>query len=303
MEIALGLPASVPGVTGRDVLTWAVKGERAGFSSLATLDRLVFDSYDCLTVLAAAAAVTERIRLATTVMIGPLRTNVALLAKQATTVDQLCDGRLVLGLGVGARPDDFAASGADFRGRGRRLAEQVAELRRIWAGERRGIAGAVGPAPSEPLGPPIILGGHSPTAIARAGAIGDGWICGGGGPGVFRGGAGAVLDAWQAAGRPGRPRLMALCYFALGDDAAAVAGSYIDQYYGFAPPLAKMTLDATAIGEPGVRAALSGFRAAGCDELVLVPCSADIAQLELLSQAVAAEPAVQSETVSHAAQP
>ncbi|HEY3610132.1 MAG TPA: LLM class flavin-dependent oxidoreductase, partial [Pseudonocardiaceae bacterium] len=63
MEIGLGLPTSVPGTAGRDLVNWAIEGERAGFSTLATLDRLVYDNYECLTTLAAAAAVTERIRL------------------------------------------------------------------------------------------------------------------------------------------------------------------------------------------------------------------------------------------------
>jgi alkanesulfonate monooxygenase SsuD/methylene tetrahydromethanopterin reductase-like flavin-dependent oxidoreductase (luciferase family) len=91
MEIGLGLPTSVPGISGREVTRWAIEGERAGFSTLAVLDRLVFDSYECLTALA-AAAVTERARLATAVALGPVRGSGALLAKQAASVDRLSDG-------------------------------------------------------------------------------------------------------------------------------------------------------------------------------------------------------------------
>jgi alkanesulfonate monooxygenase SsuD/methylene tetrahydromethanopterin reductase-like flavin-dependent oxidoreductase (luciferase family) len=285
MEITLGLPVAVPGASGKELLDWAVEGERAGFAGLATLDRLVFDSHDPLTTLAAAAAVTERVKLETTVMVGPLRTNTALLAKQVASVDRLSGGRMVLGLGAGARPDDFAASGAALAGRGRRLEDQIAEMRRIWAGERRGIAGAIGPAPTRPEGPPLILGGHAPRAIARAAAVADGWISGGGGPASFEGGASALRAAWQRGGRTGTPHLMALCYFLYGP--AHEAETYIQRYYGFVPPLAQAMLAHTAIGEDAVGAAIDGYRSAGCDEIVFVPCSSDLRQVGHLSQVLA----------------
>lgn len=288
MDIGLGLPTSVGGTSRAEVLTWAVEGERAGFSSLAVLDRLVFDSYECLTALAAVAAVTERIRLATAILIAPLRTSTALLAKQAASVDRLSNGRLTLGLAVGGRPDDFSAAGAEFAGRGDRLDRQIAEMRRIWAGERRGIAGPIGPVPTSEAGPPLILGGHSPRAIARAARLADGWICGGGGPGSFTRGAVEVRAAWDAAGRQGRPRLMALAYFALGDDAQGTAEKYIDGYYGFVPPYARMVAEHAAVGERGVAAAVAAFREAGCDEVVFVPCSSGTEQVRLLSETVAA---------------
>jgi alkanesulfonate monooxygenase SsuD/methylene tetrahydromethanopterin reductase-like flavin-dependent oxidoreductase (luciferase family) len=286
VEIGLGLPTSVPGTEGRDLVNWAIEGERAGFSTLATLDRLVYDNYECLTTLAAAAAVTERIRLTTAIMIAPLRTDTALLAKQAATVDRIADGRLVLGVAVGARPDDFTASGAVHRTRGRRLDDQLAELRQIWAGERRGFAGGIGPRPTRPGGPELILGGHSPKAIARAAAHGDGWISGSGGPGMFAGGAAAVRAAWREADRPGQPRLLALAYFALGDDAHTAATEHLHDYYGFAPPYAQMVANNAAVGADGVAATVAAFERAGCDELIMVPCSAGIEQVKLLSAAL-----------------
>ena len=287
MDIGLGLPTSVPGTGGRDLVNWAIEGERAGFATLATLDRLVYDNYECLTTLAAAAAVTERIKLTTAIMIAPLRTDTALLAKQAATVDRIADGRLVLGVAVGARPDDFTASGAAHRTRGRRLDDQLAELRQIWAGERRGFAGGIGPRPTRPGGPELILGGHSPKAIARAAAHGDGWISGGGGgAGMFAGGAAAIRAAWKEADRPGRPRLLALAYFALGDDAHASAMAHLHDYYGFAPPYANMVANNAAVGVDGVAATVDAFERAGCDELILVPCSAGIEQVKLLSAVV-----------------
>src|SRR5260221_13963602 len=102
MDIGIGLPNAVPGTSGQDLLNWARAADGAGFSTLGTIDRIVYPNYEPLSVLAAAAAVTDRIRLATTVMLGPLRRNAALVAKQALSVDAIAGGeRLVLGIGLG----------------------------------------------------------------------------------------------------------------------------------------------------------------------------------------------------------
>lgn len=286
MEIGLGLPNTVAGTEGNILLDWAIEGERAGFSTLATLDRLVYDNYECLTTLAAAAAVTERIRLTTAIMIAPMRSDTAVLAKQAATVDRLSGGRLVLGVAVGARPDDFRANGTEHGGRGKRLDGQLEEMREIWGGARRGFAGGIGPSPVREGGPELLLGGHSPRAVARAAKSGNGWISGSGGPGMFRGGAEAVRNAWREAGKPGKPRLVALSYFSLGDAAAELADGYINDYYGFAPPYAQLVRKNTAAGAEAVGATIDAFERAGCDELILAPCSADLGQLKLLAELV-----------------
>lgn len=290
MDIGIGIPNTVPGVAGRELIGWAVAAERAGFSTLATLDRLVYDNYESLTVLAAAAAVTEQIRLMTGILIAPLHTNAALLAKQVATVDRLSGGRLSLGLAVGSRPDDFAASGTPHAGRGTRMDAQIDELRRLWAGERRGFAGGVGPTPTRHGGPPLIFGGYSSAAIGRAAASGAGWISGSSGVGMFRKGAQALQAAWTRNGRTGRPRLYALAYFSLGDQAAELADRYLRDYYGFAPPYAQAVLNAAAVGTDAVRRAVHEFAEAGCDELILAPCSAHPDQVKLLSEAVADAP-------------
>src|SRR5215210_2774505 len=106
MDIGIGLPNAVRGVDRRGILDWARAAEDAGFSSLGTIDRLVYPSYDPLIALAAAASVTERIRLVTDILIAPLR-NTAVLAKQAANVQHLSGGRLVLGLAPGGREDDY----------------------------------------------------------------------------------------------------------------------------------------------------------------------------------------------------
>src|SRR5918992_3395683 len=119
MDVEIGLPNSVRGVDRAGIVDWARRAEDAGFSSLGTIDRLVYPSYESLIALAAAAAVTERIRLATDILLAPLHANAALLAKQAASIDRLSGGRLVLGVGLGSRDDDYEASGLPTGGRGR----------------------------------------------------------------------------------------------------------------------------------------------------------------------------------------
>ena len=93
-----------------------MRAEQAGFSTLGTIGRLVYPNYEELIALAAAAAVTARIRLTTSVSLAPLHTNAALPAKQAASLDRVSGGRFVLGIGLGGREDDYAASGLTTAG-------------------------------------------------------------------------------------------------------------------------------------------------------------------------------------------
>jgi alkanesulfonate monooxygenase SsuD/methylene tetrahydromethanopterin reductase-like flavin-dependent oxidoreductase (luciferase family) len=282
MDIGIGLPSTIPGAEARQVLGWARAAETRGFASLGVIDRLVYGNLEPLVTLAAAAAVTERIRLVTSILIAPYRVNAALLAKQAASVDHLGGGRLVLGLAVGGREDDYQASGVPFKERGRRFEEMLDEMRRIWAGEARGFAGAIGPAP--PRGrPTILVGGQSDKAFERAAIYADGWIAGGGGPDMFAQAAATARAAWSRHGRDGTPRLLALGYFALGPDARDHAQRYLGDYYAFMGPVADR-IAAGALTDPqAIRDAVGRFEQAGCDELLLFPCNPDPAQVGLLA--------------------
>src|SRR5919202_377082 len=163
MDIGIGLPNAVRVVDRSGIVDWARRAEEAGFASLGTLDRIVYPNYESLIALAAAAAVTERIRLVTDILIVPLRASTALLAKQAATIDHLSGGRLVLGLSPGGREDDYTVSGLDFHARGRTFDRQLEELPRLWRGE-----GGVGPAPASGERPALLIGGSSARALRRA---------------------------------------------------------------------------------------------------------------------------------------
>jgi alkanesulfonate monooxygenase SsuD/methylene tetrahydromethanopterin reductase-like flavin-dependent oxidoreductase (luciferase family) len=118
--------------------------------------------------LAAAAALTERVRLWTTLVVLPAH-NAVQVAKDMASVDRLSDGRLTVGVGVGGRRQDFEAIGGDFGHRWQRMDEQVATMRRIWAQEPP-FEGSdpVGPPPVQVGGPPLVAGVMGPKALARA---------------------------------------------------------------------------------------------------------------------------------------
>src|SRR3989442_887495 len=166
MRIGVGLPTSTPPLGarhgGRELLAWPTGAEAGPFSSLGVTDRLVYDCADPMVALAAAAAVTTRLRLVTMVVIGPIRP-AAVLAAQAASLDALSGGRVTLGVSLGARPDDYDAAGASWRGRGRRPSDPPAATPGILEGTtpRPPPARARGPHP---------LGGGGPGAPLPRGA-------------------------------------------------------------------------------------------------------------------------------------
>jgi alkanesulfonate monooxygenase SsuD/methylene tetrahydromethanopterin reductase-like flavin-dependent oxidoreductase (luciferase family) len=275
MNVGVGLPTTTPGADGALLLAWARDADAGPFSSLGVLDRVVYDNFEPFAVLAAAAAATERIRLATMIAIGPLRPT-ALLAKQAASVHALSGGRLTLGLAVGAREDDYEASGVEHKGRGRRLSEQLAYL-------RGGIdADRVGPARD---GIELLVGGGSGPAYARMARYADGYAHNGGPPRAFAGAAARAEAAWRDLGRPGRPRLWGQGYFALAD--AERGNAYLRDYYAFTGPFVERIVAENLTSPRAVKDFVRGYEEAGCDELVLFPTVSDLDDLDRLAEAVA----------------
>ncbi len=279
MDVAIGLPNAVPGTTGAQITEWARRAEARGFSSLGTIDRIVYDNYEPLTALAAAAAVTEQIGLYTSVLLGPLRLNVTELAKQALTVNALSGGRFVLGVGIGGREDDYRASGIEMSGRAEKIDAALERIQQVWAGDE-----GIGPSVAGP--PRLIIGGAVDASFARVARFGEGWIAGGSGPDEFAQSAEKVKAAWAQAGRDGQPRLVGLAYFSLGEDGERNANAYLKDYYGWlGEEVAAMIAGSAAKDAETVGQYLGAYQAAGCDELIIFPSSADPAQVDLLAEA------------------
>jgi alkanesulfonate monooxygenase SsuD/methylene tetrahydromethanopterin reductase-like flavin-dependent oxidoreductase (luciferase family) len=278
MDVGIALPNAVPKASGAQLTEWARRAEARGFSTLGTIDRVRYDNYEPLIALAGAAAVTERIGLATTVLLAPLRTNTVDLAKQARSVNALSGGRLTLGLGLGAREDDYEVSGVELKGRGKRLDAMLEEMTGIWEGDEVG--------PSAGAAPRLILGGHADAVYARMTRFGDGWISSGTGPAVAAEGAEKARAAWSDAGREGAPHIMALAYFSLGDRAEEDARENLAHYYAWlGEEVAGMIVTDAAKDAAAVQSYVTSYEEIGCDELVFCPSSADPAQVDLLAEA------------------
>ncbi|KUL35421.1 luciferase [Streptomyces sp. NRRL F-4489] len=278
MDIGIGLPIGDP----TTLLTWAQRAEAGPFSTLGLLDRLVHDNPEPLVALAVLAGATSRIRLQTEVLLAPLR-DTALLAKQAATLDRMTGGRLVLGLGIGGRDDDHHVTGFDIRTRGRRLDEQMAVMRRLWAGEPYGGGiGPIGPAPARPGGPQVLFGGFRPAALRRVARWGDGFLAA-----AAPSWAGSLFETvrtfWHEYGRDGEPRMVAQINVALGpqnviDDARAT----MHAYYTFTGTPDRMV--AGLLTTPAeIRAAIAAFTDLGAHEVMLYCYGLDPNQADRLA--------------------
>ncbi|GAA1145865.1 LLM class flavin-dependent oxidoreductase [Nocardioides aquiterrae] len=270
---------------------WSRAVDEGPWSSLCFGERMAFDNPDTLTLLGAVAAWTSRVRLVTTVVVPQLHAPVP-LAKALATGDRLSGGRLTVGLGDGGRDEDYRAADADL---GTRtivgLAERVAAMRRVWAGER--VADAVrpvGPPPVQPGGPELLVGTLGPRTIRAAAAWADGL-------------AGMSLDldlaemakvfeltrdAWREAGRPA-PRLTTSFWFALGepDRARAQVHRHLRHYMNWIPAEYVDALAATA-GFAGTPAQLAGVLRQvadlGADEVQLIPTSSGVDQVHRIAE-------------------
>jgi alkanesulfonate monooxygenase SsuD/methylene tetrahydromethanopterin reductase-like flavin-dependent oxidoreductase (luciferase family) len=256
-------------------------------------ERIAFENPDSLTLLGALAAWTDRVRLVTTVIVPQLHDPV-MLAKALATGDMLCGGRLTVGIGVGGRHEDYHAVGADpttqtMRG----MAERVAVMKRVWAGEK--ITDSllpVGPSPVQSGGPPLFVGSIGPKTIRSAAAWADGL-------------AGTTLDldvarqnelfdiaraAWAQAGKP-KPHLATSFWFAFGspEQARAQVHRHLRRYMNWIPAeyvdaIAPMT--GWAGSEDELVGVLRKFDAIGTDEVQLIPTSSDVEQLRRAAEVV-----------------
>ena len=285
MKVAIGSPSVVKGASGRLLLDWASRVDAGPFSSLGSLDIVSSYGYEPLTVLAAAAAVTQRVRLMTNIMLGPVR-NSLILAKQALSIDAISGGRLSLGLAVGSREDDYYGSPTPYRRRGSGFEEQLALIKRLWAGEstRQG-GGPVGPPAAQPNGPELLVGGYSPQALARAGRLADGYIASGASPDQALAAFTKAEESWNASGRSGTFRFLVMQTFALGPRAQEAGEAYVRSFYGASGAM-QMVLDTFLRTPEQVRDTLRAYADVGVDEFILSPSIAELDQIDRLADLI-----------------
>lgn len=271
------LPTMAGGIDQGLLRAWCQAVDEGPFHALAVGERIGFDNLEMHTTLTFAAAATERIRLASTLTILPMYAT-AWAAKSLATLDVVSGGRLDLVVGVGGRRHDYDRAERSFAGRHQRLDDQVAELRRIWAGGD--VDGEpVGPAPVQSGGPPIFASAMGPKSTARAARWADGNMGFSLAPDTddHETSIRTMVDAWAAAGRVERPYVSTSFWYSLGDGAAAELDGYARRYLGiFGDEAAAMMASmCSAAGAEATLASIERCRAAGMDELYLVPTSSD----------------------------
>ena len=294
MDVGMTLPVMEPDLWAQDgtLEAWSRAIDEGPFSSLCFGERLAFDNPDAPTLLGAVAAWTARVRLVTTVVVPQLHAPVS-LAKALATGDRLSGGRLTVGVGVGGRDEDYRAAGAGLDTRTiAGMADRVATMRRVWAGER--VVDAfrpVGPPPVQQGGPPILVGTLGRRTIRAASAWADGL-------------AGMSLDVdlaemadlftltrdcWREAGRPA-PRVTTSFWFALGDDARPQVHRHLRHYMNWIPGELVDALAVTA-GFAGTVAELADLlkriEDLGADEVQLIPTGSDVDQVHRVADLLA----------------
>jgi probable F420-dependent oxidoreductase len=202
MKIGLALPHMGEQATAENIRSFALYAERNGWDSLWTGERLLHPVdpktaypgkadgklnpatkrvFEHLTVLSYVAAFTDRVRLGVSVLILPYH-NPVLLGRRLATLDQLSNGRVTAGVGVGWSADEFEAAGSPFHERGKVTEEAVRALRAVWGPDPVEFAGEYYTIPASIIAPkpvqnplPIVMGGLSPKALDRVGRIADGF--------------------------------------------------------------------------------------------------------------------------------
>lgn len=291
MKIGLNLPVMVPGWTRGSLHEWCERIDRGPYATLAIGERITFPNPEIMVTAGAAVALTERVKIALTVVVLPMHREL-LIAKQAATLDVFSRGRLILGLGVGARVEDYNALGADFDNkRLGKLERQVARMRQAWRGEPvvEGALRPIEPLPIQPGGPELLAGSLFPQSIRRAAGWADG-LCG-----FSFGPSMAEVDlAWQSAraawaerGRP-EPRLTTSFFFALGKQPRAQLEEFLGRYLNFFGPEAAQQLASTVRTDSpsAVRTALQELKDLGTDEVMLVPTTLDPDEIDRLADVV-----------------
>jgi alkanesulfonate monooxygenase SsuD/methylene tetrahydromethanopterin reductase-like flavin-dependent oxidoreductase (luciferase family) len=297
MHIGMTLPVTEPGWTREIALEWIRRIDAGPFHSLALGERNAFPTPDIIALMGACAALTSRVKIVASVAVVTMH-DAVLQAKQFATIDMLCEGRLVLGVGIGGREEDYRAIGADLsRRRIAGLEETVRTMRRVWAGEKvvPGVLRPVEPFPVQPGGPPILAGVLGPKATANAAKWADG-VSGMAMTGRAQE-ARLAFDlaerSWRDAGREERPILNTATWFAVGegDRPREQIRTHLLRYFNWMPEAREGM--AASCGFAGtateLRQMLAAMRDVGTDELQLIPTTIDPDEVDRIADIIGVE--------------
>lgn len=297
-NIGLAWVNPAPLTKPENVANFAKKCEAMGCHSMWTIDRIVYDNLEPLTVLAAAAGATQKIRLGTSVLLANLR-HPSHVAKIISTLDFISNGRLTVGLGFGSRENDYKAVEIPFEHRGSRAVEQVQLMKRLWTEDNVTYKGrfynvenlTVGPKPIQKPHPPIWTGGGAEVALKRAGTWADGFICGSSAIPDFPATWEKISGYAKAARRdPNKINKAGLTFMAIDDDqnkAVKTVEDYVMRYYG---RLRVDVANTSLVGAPSaIIDRIGAFLSKGLDTLIIGLADPDPRQLDLFGEKVLAK--------------
>ena len=285
----------VPQIQPGHVTAAAKKCEAMGLHSFWAIDRIAYDTLEPLAVLAAVAAVTEKIRIGTSVLLAGLR-HPTLLAKTVGTLDFLSGGRVTLGIGFGSRQNDFAAMEIPFEHRGGRAEEAIKLIKRLWSEEGVTHKGrffqvenlTIGPRPIQSPHPPIWMGGSADAVLRRVARLADGYICGSSAIQDFPSLWEKISGLANSAGRnPREIEKAALTFMAIDDNkarAVEACAAYLQRYYG----AVRMDVEKHLLVGPAEACAerIGAFFSKGLDTLIIGLAKADLKQLDVFGEKV-----------------
>ena len=281
----------VAGLDRDTLLSWMREVDAGPFSVLAAGERVAYPNQDMMSLLAGAATVTERVRIEATVSITPMHPRCRSPSKpRRSTCCRVGGSSSAWASAAATRTTEHSTRRS--RAGTARLDEQVATIRRVWAGESPGEGiSPVGPAPVQPGGPPILAGAMGPKSMARAARWADG-VAGfdvAGDAASIASGFRRFEVAWTDAGRSGRPFLQTSFWFGLGADAGEHVPEYAFRYlriFGDEAARAMAGL-VTATSAERVRTLLGELEGTGCDEVILVATNGDLDDLRRAAALVA----------------
>ncbi len=293
-NIGLAFVNPAPLTRPENVVNFAKKCEAMGLHSMWTIDRIAYDNLEPLTILAAAAGATQRIRLGTSVLLPGLR-HPALLAKIVATLDFISNGRVTMGVGFGSRENDFTAVEVPFEGRGSRAVECVQLMKRLWTEENVTYKGRFFNVQNLTLGPrpiqkpvPIFTGGSAEIALKRAGTWANGFICGSSAIPEFATTWEKIAQYARIAGRnPNEIEKAGLTFMAINDDnakAVKTLENYVMRYYG------RLRADVASTSLVGSGTAIAdrieAFLSRELDTLIIGVADPDPKQVDLFGEKV-----------------
>ncbi len=290
MKIGLCFPYTQEDLSREIMLEWFRRVDEGPFSTISCGERMVGSSVDMMATLAAAAAVTERIRIVPTLYVLPMHPAIK-VAKHAATLDLISGGRTTITVGIGGRVHDYMCMEKEPIRRHEKMDQQVAQIRRIWAGEIP-FEGAepIGPRLVQPGGPPILAGVMGPKAIARAAHWADG-IYSWSGNGVAKEMERQqrwVMSAWEEAGREVPPQRVAGFWYSLAPNADEKLKAYVYKYIkvmGEGPARA-MAKSVDRSSHDAVRASLDAFEGLGVEDCWLSTATAESAEIDCLLEVI-----------------